>query len=250
MKKIFKLLLSVLTVGLIGATSSCMGEETDPVQTLECSSGNIATYGTQDVVLNFKAPAFEGDTTNEISTFKSTITAKDISFKFTLIGREVSTLKYLTPSTITLTLEGDSRKSVTPGQDLGMIVVSGKAIENGIPSFCSVTVKDPYLKHKSVGTSKGFDGKYTYTTEFEIIGGKFTKPFVSEYVELVDKTNGVLTTQVLEENVEGMLLTTIQVVVSKYTIGTINQPSVKFGAASNSLGLSYTEKVGTIPLVI
>ncbi|MEG2342258.1 MAG: hypothetical protein RSB95_03935, partial [Bacilli bacterium] len=244
MNKFLKLLFSFLTIGIIGTTSSCMGEETVAVQTLASSSGNIAFYGTQDVVLKFRAPDYQGETPIEVSTFKSTITAKDISFKYMLVGREVKALKYLNPTTIALTLEGDSRNSPKVERNLGNIVVSGKAIENGIPSFCAVTVVEPCLVHKSDQTSGG-KKIYTYTSNFNIIVGNFTKPFVSEYVELVDKTNGTLKIEVIEEDEDGILLTTVIVKVSNFiVVETIKQPSVKFVSASNTLGLSFIEKVG------
>ncbi|MEG0034654.1 MAG: hypothetical protein RR734_03670 [Bacilli bacterium] len=242
MHKILKVLLSFLTVGLIGATSSCMEEEMNAVQTLFCSSSTIATHGEQDVVLKLH----EGETPAVVSAFKSTISAKDITFKFSLVGRSVTSIKYLDPSSIALTIGGDSRASLSK-EKIGEFYISGKAIENGVPTFSTVIVEPPGLVSSNFTITESPGSKIkTYSQDFQIIGGKFTNPFKQEYVELANKSNGILTIQALEEEDKnfGIIKNIIRVNVEDFDTSLEDKPSVIFKSSSNTLGLELTTMIG------
>jgi hypothetical protein len=185
MKKNFFITIALALVMMfcVGQFSGCFDNDdvdgASDVNELELN-GTIYNEGEQSVTLRIAERA------ENPTTFKSTVSAAEITFSGVLEGKTIKSVTYVDESSIALTVDGtvtaDNPQAQELGttvaskaleKELGMITVSKKAFENNKEGNCYLRVNfDPCLNCNSASCST-YSGIYRST---------FTLPYGS-YIE-------------------------------------------------------------------
>lgn len=211
----------LISAALLASCSTTQSDDFDAVQNLEGSSTVIATYGKQTVSLSFSSAYAE------VTTFKSSITKDDISFLYRLKGRTATSLTRDSDTKITIVIEGDARSS--SGEiELAEIMVSSKAMANGVGGYANFNVSDPKIV-AGESSKHGAASSYDYTNKFYMLSGSWAETIDSSNV-VYSGSSGTYSVSKADEYVV--------VKLDDYDFSTYGRPKVSFLASSNDLGIT------------
>ncbi len=153
-----------------------------------------------------------------------------------MAGKTVREVSFVSSDTITVVLAGD----VTIAEDKaeGTIVVAARAVEGKDNSYCVTWVEKPRMSagaHFSSGSSTNKKMISTFTLPY----GAFTEFATTEYVTLVDDTNGRIASVVV--NSDGSLKVTVE---NFDPSGEEAYPKVRFAAETTTFGVEIIARVG------
>lgn len=227
MKKVLSLI--VLTVALIATIfSGCGGTET---YNNIAADNNVYSMGTQSVLI--EARSLNAD--EPVAKFKKSISASDIELGQALEGKRVTKVVYNDESSITITLDGNTK--VAGGKNVyGTISVKQSGLESKGNSSCTVTVLAPELKVTSYSVSKKTkDGVTVYkiTAKLGLPAGAFTDKATAANITLAGGAAGEL----LVETAENGLI--------KLTVSNCDQenPTVVLKPEATSFGKEISVKL-------
>lgn len=232
-----KSIVALVVTVLLAATllTACGGEKT--YYNIAAQS-NPYSMGKQSITIeassyNYDEPAVE---------FKQTIAASDIVLGDALVGKTVTNVVYNGKTSITVTLEGNTRTA--GGESVyGTITVKHSGLESEGNSSCMVNVRAPEVMTSRIYLQTGQKGDvktYSLKSTLSMPAGEFLANITDEgNVTLVDAT-GEMTVELSEGN--------LIVTINKCSV---DVPTICIKDASNSFGKDITVELdifGSVPI--
>jgi hypothetical protein len=174
--KIKKLVTTALSLAVASCATltiaACDFGEVDSYYNLQ-ESGTIYYEGEQTITLGIS------DYTENKTTFKSSVSASDITFSGALEGKNIKSVSYVSETEISLVLDGQVKGTSSQSNEIGTITVNNSAMANNATANCLVYVNfNPMMtvsnSYGNIGTSVNCSS--TYTLPY----GSFIKDNVNE----------------------------------------------------------------------
>lgn len=227
----------VVTVLLAATLLTACGGEVETYHNIAAQS-NPYSMGKQSITIEASSYNYDEPTV----AFKQTISASDIVLGEALEGKTVTSVVYNSKTSITVTLEGNTRAA--GGESVyGSITVKHSGLESAGNSSCLVNVRAPevsYTRSYFVTNQKDDVKTYNLQSKISMPAGEFLANITDEgNVTLVDAT-GEMTVELSE----GKLIVTLKNC-------SVDVPTICIKGASNSFGKDITielDAFGSVPI--
>lgn len=233
-----KSIVALVVTVLLAATllTACGGDEKTYYNI--AAQSNPYSMGKQSITIEASSYNYDEPT----AEFKQTIAASDIVLGDALVGKTVTKVVYNSKTSITVTLEGNTRAA--GGENVyGTITVKHSGLESEGNSSCTVNVRAPEVMTSRIylqTSQKGDVKTYSLKSTLSMPAGEFFANITDEgNVTLVGAT-GEMTVELSEEE--------LVVTINKCSVAV---PTICIKGTSNSFGKDITIELdifGSVPI--
>lgn len=232
-KFILSILLSVMF--LIGSLSvvGCGSLDVEKHNNIE-ENGIIYIDSEQTITLDSRTPLDEGDA----AQFKNTITVADIVLSSNLAGKTISSVSYVSESSIQVVLSGKTTSSFSGKYAEGKITVKSNALLSSGDAYCFAYVYKPMMS-ASMNLSSGNATSKTFTSYYILPYGTFISENVNtDKIKLSTNENGTIEVSLSSNE--------LSITVSNFDTTTVAKPTITIDKSVTSFQKDLTVVIGSL----